>query len=66
LLIDLTGEGTGLTTAKMLATLELMIYMRIVIFTLGFGLSHYFELKIIFERTCTILNLYKKKMTLID
>lgn len=58
--------GSGLTTAKILATLELMGTLRIVIYYLGISFGFYYEVKIIFGRFCTILNIKDKRMAKID
>jgi hypothetical protein len=55
--MDLAGVGNGLTTAKILATLELMGTLKLVTYFLGVSFGFYYELKIIFSRFCTILNI---------
>lgn len=64
--MDLTGEGTGLTTAKIFSTMELMVTLRLLVFFLGVSIGFLFELQIIFDRFCGILNIKDKKMVLID
>lgn len=60
--MDRTGEGLGLSTAKIFATMELMVTLRLLIFFLGISIGFYFELMIIFDRICTILNIENKRM----
>jgi hypothetical protein len=55
--MDLTGAGTGLSNAKIFSTMDLMSTLKITVMILGIGLSHYFELKVIFQRICTVLNM---------
>lgn len=57
IVMDRTGEGLGLSTAKIFATMELMVTLRLLIFFLGISIGFYFELVIIFDRICTILNI---------
>jgi hypothetical protein len=64
--MDITGEGSGLTTAKIFATMELMVTLRLLVFFLGMSIGFYFELQIIFDRICTILNIENKRMIKID
>jgi hypothetical protein len=64
--MDLTGQGTGLSTAKIFATMELMVLLKYNIKTLTFFSDFFFEIKIVFERLCTILNIENTKMILID
>jgi ABC-type bacteriocin/lantibiotic exporter with double-glycine peptidase domain len=64
--MDLTGSGSGLSTAKIFSTMDLMATLRTVVFYLGITLGFYFELRIIFSRFCTIFNIENKKMIRID
>lgn len=59
----LETEST-LTTAKMLATIQLMTSAKL--FQAFFGSNFYFELRVIFERFCTILNIKDKRMIQIN
>ena len=62
LVMGLTGEGSGLSNAKIFSTMELMATLRLLVVCMGISLGFYFELKIIFGRFCTILNIEDKKM----
>ena len=64
--VDLARQGSGLTTAKIFATMQLMGTLKFVMFFMGIAFGFYFELKIIFERICTIFNIEDKKMIEID
>jgi hypothetical protein len=55
--MDLTGAGTGLSNAKIFSTMDLMSTLKITVMILGIGLGHYFELKVIFQRICTVINM---------
>lgn len=55
--MDLTGAGTGLSNAKIFSTMGLMSTLKITVMILGIGLGHYFELKVIFQRICTVINM---------
>jgi len=66
IVMDLTGQGSGLTTAKIFATMDLMQTLRTLVFFLGISLGFYFELRIIFDRFCTILNIENRRMMQID
>ena len=57
LVIDFTGAGSGLSAAKILATIELMVTLKFVVYFMGISIGLYFELKIIFGRICTIFNI---------
>lgn len=48
IVIDMTGQGTGLSTAKIFATMELLVTMKLVVFFMGVSLGFYYELLIIF------------------
>lgn len=62
LVMDLTGEGKELTNVKIFATLELLGTLRVVVLYIGIAISFYFELVVIFERFCQILNIEDKRM----
>ena len=66
LVMEFTGEGSGLTVAKIFATMELMVTTRLIVFFLGISMGFYFELIIIFDRFCTIYNIEDKRMIEID
>jgi hypothetical protein len=40
--MDLSGEGTGLTTAKIFATMDLMVTLKQMVFFLGISFGFYF------------------------
>ena len=61
-----TGEGTGLSVAKIFSTLELMATARVTVFYFGLAMSFFFELHVIFERFCNIYNIKEKRMIEID
>jgi hypothetical protein len=42
IVMDLTGQGTGLSTAKIFATMDLMVTLRQMVFFLGISLGFYF------------------------
>lgn len=46
--------------------MQLMGTLKFVMFFMGIAFGFYFELKIIFERICTIFNIEDKKMIEID
>lgn len=48
IVMDLTGEGTGLSTAKIFSTMELMVTLRLLVFFMGIAISFYYEMRIIF------------------
>lgn len=52
--------------AKIFSTMELMVTLRLIVFFMGIGIGFYFELNIIFERFCTVLNIEDKRMIQID
>jgi hypothetical protein len=64
--MDLTGQGSGLSIAKIFSTMDLMGTLRSIVYFLGITLGFYYELCIIFDRFCTILNIENKKMVAID
>ena len=64
--MDITGEGSGLSTAKIFATMELIVIMKLVVFFMGISIGFFFELSIILGRFCTILNIKDKRMIQID
>ena len=66
LVVGLTSGGSELSNAKIFSTLDLMATLRIVVVSMGISLGFYFELKIIFGRFCTILNIDDKRMIKID
>ena len=39
LVMDFTGEGSGLTVAKIFATMELMVTTRLIVFFLGISIN---------------------------
>jgi hypothetical protein len=57
LFLDLTQFGNELTTSKIFSTIYLMFYIKTLISFSGTALNFYFELGIIFERFCNILNI---------
>lgn len=42
IVMDMTGEGNGLNTAKIFATLELMCTLRFVVFYMGISIGFFF------------------------
>ncbi len=42
IVMDLGNQGTGLTTAKIFATMDLMVTLRQMVFFLGIALGFYF------------------------
>lgn len=66
IVIDLTGQGTGLTNAKIFSTMELLVTLKFQVYFMGIFISTYYELLIIFGRFCTILNIQDKRMIRID
>lgn len=66
IVMDSTGEGTGLSNAKIFSTMELMVTLRMLVFFLGISIGFYYELRIIFDRFCAILNIKNNKMVQID
>ena len=47
-MMDVTGSGSELTTAKNLSTLNVLMILRVMVFLIGFSIGFGFELKIIF------------------
>lgn len=43
-----------------------MVTLRLLIFFMGIAIGFYFELVIIFDRICTILNIENKRMIKIN
>ena len=66
IVMDLTGKGTGLSTAKIFSTIELMTVLKQAIFHLGISFGLYYELQIIYGRFCTIMNIEDKRMVKIN
>ena len=64
--MDVTGSGSELTTAKILSTLNVLMILRVMVFLIGFSIGFGFELKIIFQRFCAILNIKDKRMIQLD
>ena len=64
--MDLTGEGTGLSNAKIFSTLQLMEILKLLMIYLGISIGGFYELKITFERCCHVLNIEDRRMILID
>ena len=62
LVMHFTGAGTGLSVAKIFSTMELMVTTRLIVFFLGITWTFYYELKVIFDRLCTIYNIEDSKM----
>lgn len=42
IVMDLTGEGSGLSTAKIFSTMELLVTLKLVVFFMGVAISFYF------------------------
>lgn len=57
IVMDLKNQGTGLSTAKIFATMDLMVTLRMYVFFLGISIGFYYELRIIFDRLCTVFNI---------
>jgi hypothetical protein len=64
--IDIYELGTTLTNAKIFATIALMGTLKLLIPYVSIALSFGFELQIIFQRFCTILNIKNQRMIQID
>ena len=64
--MDVYGYGFGLTNAKIFATMQTMESLRLGVLHLSITFGFLFELKIILERFCTILNIKDKRMIQID
>jgi hypothetical protein len=66
LFMDLTGQGKELTTPKIIATLQLMVVLKILVFNFAMGIGFYFELEVILQRFCDVMNIQDKRMIQID
>ena len=64
--MDLTGQGKELTTPKIIATIELMVTLKFLIGHTSMGIGFYFELQVIMQRFCDIMNIKDKRMVHID
>lgn len=66
IVMDVGNQGTGLTAAKIFATMELMVTLRLLLLFTVTSTSFIFELKVTFERFCSIFNIINKRMIKID
>ena len=61
--MNIGGKGT---TAKIFSTKELMETLKLLVLFMRIAIGFYFELRLIFGRFCTILNIEDKRMIQID
>lgn len=58
--------GHELSFVNIFTIIQLMAVFKYDIYLAGLGFGVYFELKVIFERFCTIFNIEDKRMLRID
>lgn len=58
--------GTGLSTAKIFSSLEVIFSFKFSIFMLSLGFGFYYEVKVVFTRFASIFNMKRTAMIEVD